>query len=124
VQPVLDRLCVSCHSSNSDNEKAGRFALTPEHSYQNLLSFSDKDLEKLAFERDVSVVGRCVASDSKLLALLTEPGGHEGVSLDADSFSRLVAWMDVYAQRLGSFSDDQERQLFALRRKLSPILDE
>ncbi len=124
MQPVLDKSCVSCHSSDSDNEKAGRFALTGEHSYLNLLSFADKDLEKLAFERDASVVGRCVAGDSKLLALLTEPGGHEGVHLDADSFSRLVTWMDVYAQRLGSFSADQERQLYALRRKLSPILAE
>ena len=124
VQPVLDKSCVSCHSSDSDNEKAGRFALTGEHSYQNLLSFADKDLEKLAFERDVSTVGRCVAGGSKLLALLTEPGGHEGVCLDAESFSRLVTWMDVYAQRLGSFSADQERQLHALRRELSPMLAE
>jgi hypothetical protein len=124
VQPVLDKSCVSCHRQGSDNEKAARFALTGEHSYKNLLSFADKDLEKLAFERDVSNVGRCVAGDSKLLALLTAQGGHEGVQLDDDSFNRLVTWMDVYAQKLGSFSEDQERQLYALRRKLSPMLAE
>lgn len=105
-------------------EKAARFALTSDHSYQNLLAFADKDLEKLAFERDVSVVGDCVAGDSKLLALLTEQGGHEGVHLDADSLNRLITWMDVYAQKLGSFSPDQERQLYALRLKLSPMLAE
>ena len=124
VQPVLDKSCVSCHSSGSDNEKAARFALTGEHSYKNLLTFADKDLEKLAFERDVSIVKRCVAADSKLLALFAEKDGHEGVHLDADSFNRLVTWMDVYAQKLGSFSEDQERQLYALRRKLSPMLAE
>jgi len=124
VQPVLDRLCVSCHAPDSGDEEAARFALTSEHSYENLISFADKDLEKLAFERDMSVVGRCVARDSKLLALLTEAGGHEGVRLDPDSFNRLITWMDVYAHELGSFSPDQERRLYALRRKMLPLLAE
>ncbi|MHC4074567.1 MAG: HzsA-related protein, partial [Planctomycetota bacterium] len=124
VQPVLDKSCVSCHKDDSGNEKAASFALTSDNSYQNLLEFADKDLEKLAFERDVSVVGDCVAGDSKLFALLTEQGGHEGVHLDADSLNRLITWMDVYAQKLGSFSADQERQLYALRLKLSPMLAE
>ncbi|MEA3226890.1 MAG: hypothetical protein U9Q07_13145 [Planctomycetota bacterium] len=51
-------------------------------------------------------------------------GCHEGVQLDAGSLNRLVTWMDVYAQKLGSFSPDQERRLYALRRKLSPIMTE
>jgi hypothetical protein len=124
VQPVLDELCVSCHRADGDNEEAARFALTIDESYRNLMLFADKDLEKLAFERDASVVGDCVAAESKLLALLTEEGGHEGVQLDADSFRRLVAWMDVYAQELGSFSHDQEQQLYALREKMLPLLTE
>lgn len=124
VQPVIDELCVSCHRPDGDDEKAARFALTIEHSYENLLSYADKDLEKLAFERDASVAGQCVAGNSRLLALLTEPQGHAGVQLDADSCERLVTWMDVYAQELGSFSADQERQLYALRERLSPILAE
>jgi hypothetical protein len=88
------------------------------------MSFADKDLEKLAFERDVSVVGHCVAAGSKLLGLLTKQGGHEGVRLDSDSFDRLVMWMDVYAQRLGYFSADQEQELLELRRKMSPLLND
>ena len=124
VQPVLDELCVSCHRPDGDNEKAARLALTTDQSYQNLMSFADKDLEKLAFERDASIVGDCVAAESKLLALLTAKGGHEGVQLDADSFDRLVTWMDVYAQELGSFSPEQEQQLYALRQKMLPLLTE
>jgi len=124
VQPVLDNLCVSCHKSDGDDEKAARFALTADQSYQNLMSFADKDLEKLAFERDYSIAGDCVAEESRLLALLTEEDGHEGVQLDADSFNRLVTWMDVYAQKLGSFSPEQERRLYALRRKMRPLLAE
>jgi len=124
VQPVLDRLCVSCHRTDSPDEKAAGFVLESGDSYESLMSFADKDLEKLAFERDRSDVGQCPAGRSKLLALLTQQGGHAGVRLDNDSFNRVVLWMDVYAQRQGSFSEDQERQLYALRRQLAPMLAE
>jgi len=44
--------------------------------------------------------------------------------LDADSRNRLVTWIDTYAQRLGSFSEQQERELLAYRRDLGPLLSE
>ena len=119
---MLDKLCVRCHKGGSDNEKAGRFDLTATNSYKNLLSYAQKDLEKLAFERDKSVVGQCPAGRSKLLAMLTEEQGHEGVRLDADSFNRLVTWMDVYAQRQGSFSERQEQNLREFRREMAAML--
>ena len=122
VQPVLDQSCVSCHRPDSSDRKAARFDLTAGKSYQNLISFAGKDLEKLAFERDVSVAGRCPARESKLLALLTKQGGHEGVHLERDSINRLVTWMDVYAQKLGSFSERQEQELIQLRRHVSQLL--
>jgi len=122
VQPVLDRLCISCHRPDSGDQEAARLDLTSENSYQNLISFAGKNLEKLAFERDASIVGECVAGKSKLLVLLTKQGGHKGVRLDSDSFERLVTWMDVYAQRLGSFSERQEEDLRELRRKVSSLL--
>lgn len=131
VQPVLDESCVSCHSPGSGrrgglghNEKAAAFDLTPASSYQSLLSFADKDLEKLAFEKDASIAGQCPASRSKLLELLTSPEGHQGARLEADSFNRLVTWMDVYAQRLGSFTEQQEEELCDLRRKMAFLLAE
>jgi hypothetical protein len=98
--------------------------LTAQNSYKNLVSFADSDLEKLAFERDVSAVGECPARKSKLLALLTDEGSHEGVRLDPDSLDRVVTWMDVYAQRLGSFSEHQEQRLRELRRRMSALLAE
>jgi hypothetical protein len=119
---VLDELCVSCHKIGSGNDKAGRFDLTARNAYKNLLLFADKDLEKLAFERDKSVVGQCPARRSKLLAMLTEEEGHEGVRLDPDSFNRLVTWMDVYAQRQGSFSELQEQNLRDFRREMAWLL--
>jgi len=122
VQPVLDRLCVECHRPEAKDPAAARFDLTPEKSYDSLMALGDGDLKELAFEKDQSLVGRCVAANSKLLALLTEGEGHEGVRLDADSFERLVTWMDLYAQRTGSFSEEQEEELRRFRQEFSHLL--
>ena len=124
VQPVLDKSCVSCHKSDSGDQQAARFDLTAENSYQSLMAFAEKDLEKLAFERDQSFVGQAPAAKSKLLALLTSPDGHQGVRLDDESFARLATWIDVYAQKLGSFSEQQERELRELRRNVAALLTE
>jgi len=124
VQPVLDKSCVLCHSAGSGDKHAAQFDLTVENSYQNLISFAEKDLEKLAFEKDVSIVGQSPAVQSKLLALLRHPDGHRGIHLDDDSFERLATWIDVYAQKLGSFSEQQEQELIDLRRKFRSILAE
>jgi len=122
VQPVLEKLCVRCHRPGSDDKKAARFNLTAARSYQNLLSFGGKDLHRLAFERDSSVPGECVARKSKLLAILMDRKGHQDVHLDPDSLDRLATWMDTYAHRQGHFSPAQEEQLRQLRQKLAGML--
>jgi hypothetical protein len=124
IQPVLDKSCISCHQPDSPNQIAARFDLSPAVSYENLLTFAEKDLEKLAFEKDRSIIGQCPASQSKLLDVLTNGKGHESLQLSVDDFNRLVTWMDVYAHRLGSFSQQQEQQLLDLRRKMTPLLAE
>jgi len=116
VQPVLDKHCVSCHAPRSANAKAVALDLTAAKAYDNLLTFADTDLKKLAFEKDRSAVGDCPARKSKLLAVLRSGEQHKDVHLDRDSLDRLVTWMDVYAQRQGYFSPEQEEQLRELRR--------
>ena len=122
VQPVLDRNCVSCHKPGSGNEKAARFDLTAAKSYGNLIGFGGKNLHQLAFEKDRSIVGDCPARKSKLWAMLKDESGHEGVRLDAESLNRLAVWMDLYAQRQGHFSDQQEQQLRDLRQQMGALL--
>ena len=56
--------------------------------------------------------------------MLTDKNGHEGVILDAYSIERLSTWIDVYAQRQGSFSEHQEQHLFAFRKQIATILAE
>ena len=124
VQPVLDQRCVSCHQSTSRVPEATAFDLTPPHAYDSLMNYADDDLRKLVFERDKSVVGDCPARKSKLLELLSHDDGHHDVHLEADDLARLVAWMDTYAQRLGSYSERQEEQLRSLRRDLNALLEE
>ena len=121
VQPVLDQSCVSCHRPDSQDRKAAKFDLTPVKAYDNLLAFGQNDLRKLAFERDRSYVGDCAARKSKLLALLKDEKNHAGVHVDSDSLNRLTTWMDLYAQRQGQFSPEQEQLLAKLRQKLAPL---
>jgi cytochrome c553 len=135
VQPVLDRSCVSCHRPGGDDEKAARLDLTPPRAYETLLSWAEKDLHALAFERDRSFVGDCAARKSKLLGLLRAgeggdapgneiPRGHEVVRLDGGALERFAVWMDLYAQRQGHFSAEQEEELRDLRRRLAALLEE
>ena len=140
VGPVLAKSCVSCHAGvaagadraapvgpgghagGSGDPRAARFDLTPSNAYRNLLGYAGDDLKRLVSERPHSTPGECPAARSKLLALLRQPGGHEGVRLDAQSLERLATWMDVYAQSQGSFSAAQETELEQLRRRWSSVL--
>jgi hypothetical protein len=124
VQPVLDRHCVECHRPGSQDAIAAKLDLTPAHSYATLLGFGGEDLKKQALERDRSVPRQAVAANTRLWQCLTQPDGHQGMKLSPDSLDRLATWMDTYAQRLGHFSDEQERQLQELRRSLSGVLAE
>ncbi len=119
---MLDKRCVECHRPGADDAKAAEFDLTVQKSYDALISYADKDLYNLAFERDRSLAGEMPARNSRLLALLRD--GHEGVRLDADDLDRLATWMDTYAQRIGHFSDEQEEALRQLRHDLAEMRTE
>ncbi len=119
VQPVLDRHCVSCHSPSGATATAAAIDLTADQAYATLLTVCDKDLQNRAFERDRSVPGECTARGSRLfahLAATVSTNGHGGVRLTAAEMERLVTWMDLYAQKAGHYSEEQERQIEAFRR--------
>ena len=120
VQPVLDRSCVSCHRPDSGVAEAAVLDLTPSRSYERLIEHAGGDLKKLAFERDRSFVGECVAQNSKIMAMLL--AGHHDVRLDAESLERLATWMDTYAHRQGHFSSEQEEELRRLRGEWAHLL--
>jgi len=127
VQPVLDRQCVSCHNPAATNDLAAGFDLTSEKAYDTLITYGQPSLKNQvweAYRRGYSVPGDSIAQRSALLALLDAPTGHYGVHLNADARERLLTWLDTYAQRIGHFSDEQERELIELRRACANLLIE
>ena len=44
------------------------------------------------------------------------------MKLDAEGLQRLIVWMDLYAQRQGSFSPEQEKELQQFRDQMAGML--
>ncbi|MCX7047168.1 MAG: discoidin domain-containing protein [Candidatus Sumerlaeota bacterium] len=125
VQPILDKNCVSCHKPGGREANAARFDLsTAAKSYDALINWSNKDLRLLTFERDRSIAGDCPARKSKLWAKIAEMERKGAFTLDAAARDRLSTWMDLYAQRQGHFSDEQERQLQDFKQRLAAMLED
>ena len=118
VQPVLDRLCVSCHSAAKPK---GGVALTGEpqghyttsyHAIVSRVRYSawdtSNDFRKNNCE-PLTQPGFFGARGSPLMKLLL--AGHEKVQLTAEDRERLVTWMDANALFYGTFdSAAQARQ--------------
>jgi hypothetical protein len=127
VQPVLDRQCVSCHHPQAADTVAAKIDLTPEKSYATLIGYGKPSVHEqvmAAYRRGFSVPGDGIGQRSALLALLDAPEKHYAVQLDEEARERLLTWLDTYAQRLGHFSDEQERELLELRRASASLLTE
>jgi len=123
VQPVLDQRCASCHQPGGADAAAARFDLTAGRSYDSLISWGKPSLAehvRQCYGAGRSVPGDCEAQRSAVLAKLQE--GHHGVKLEADDLTRLVTWMDTYAQTQGAFSPEQEAQLLKLRADAGGLL--
>ncbi len=136
VQPVLDRRCGTCHApapptpAREDVRKKarGKLDLSPAKAYDALVNYggrgSLREHVRARYNAGRSIPGECVADESALLAMFTGATPHQGVRLTGDDLDRLITWMDTYAQRLGSFSPEQEAELRALRRRWAPMLVE
>ena len=120
VQPVLERRCVECHKPDGE---CATFVLTADKSYESLVNYGSPSLRThvvTRFRQGRSTVGGCAAAANPILKLME--GGHYDVKLGPAEEDRLITWMDTYAQRLGSFSKEQEDQLIRLRQRMAGIL--
>ena len=120
--PVLAEHCVECHKPGTEGEK---FDLVPEKSYDSLVDFGKPSLRehvKARYGEGRSIAGACASAVSPLAKLLKE--GHYDVKLTGDDWMRLYTWMDTYAQRQGSFGDQQEATLRQLRVDMAPIVQD
>ncbi|MBI4604644.1 MAG: hypothetical protein HY721_22000 [Planctomycetes bacterium] len=110
VQPVLDRLCVSCHGAKDPQgglsltgEPQGHYtvsynALAPRVPFSQWTGGADF---REANSEPVSLPGRFGARASSLLRLLL--AGHYDVALDPGDLERLATWMDANALFYGTF---------------------
>ena len=127
VQPLLAAQCTQCHNPQGTNALAARFDLTPARAYNTLVAFGKPSLQDQVWDgyhRGTSTEGEGLARKSALLAWLDRPAGHYGVALSAEARDRLVTWMDTYAQRLGQFSEAQERALVEFRHACAGLVVE
>jgi hypothetical protein len=125
VQPVLDRLCVDCHRPGGREPEAARMDLSADRAYESLTGYGKPSLldqVMRGYREGKSPPGEGLARTSALLQLLDRPEGHHGVVLNADSRTRLITWLDVYAQRAGAFSPEQEQELERLFRAWQDLL--
>lgn len=125
VQPVLTARCLGCHNPAATNAVAAKMDLTPAKAYASLVAFGTPSLRDQVgegYRRGASIPGDGIAQKSALLALLDSSAGHYAVRLDPNSRERLLTWIDTYAQLLGHFSDEQERELLELRRDCVGVL--
>ena len=125
VQPVLDSQCVSCHAKGAADSQVAKLDLTPERSYDALVHYGKPSLDQQVhtiYRQGYSTPGQGGAQQSALLALLQSPSGHHGVCLDQDAVNRLTLWMDLYAQKQGMFSPQQEQQLMEFHESVADLL--
>lgn len=122
VGPVLENACVDCHGPQGNGKD---FDLTQDNAYRNLVNYGKPSLREHVLARysaGRSQAGHGAAHTSGLLELLRK--GHYQTQLSADDWTRLVTWMDTYAQRRGAFDAEQKMQLRDLRRRMAGILAE
>ena len=127
VQPVLDKHCTRCHKPGGEKKAIARLDLTAGKSYGALMKHGGgKALEhnvRTKYLAGRSAPGQTVALASSLPAMFLADKPHSGVRLGAGEIDRLMTWLDTYAQRLGSFSNEQEARLLELRRRWADMID-
>jgi len=125
VQPVVEAKCVRCHQPGAENAQAAKFDLTAARAYESLIHYgkpSLRDHVRQRYYEGRSLVNHGAAHTSALLAYVERDATHRTL-LDASARERFITWLDVYGQRLGSFSEEQERELAALRQSMAALFE-
>ncbi len=139
VQPVLDRHCAGCHHGQTDGSGQPAFDLRGLERITDYRSvYHDGGRDAGHFSTSYAQLHRFVrrpglesdyhllmpmefhASTTQLIQLLTQ--GHHGVELDAESWDRLITWIDLNAPFHGTWTEiagaDRVQPWAERRRKL------
>ncbi|MBW8016641.1 MAG: hypothetical protein FVQ82_10670 [Planctomycetes bacterium] len=124
VGGVIENNCKSCHNPKSKNIAAAKFDLTEQKAYETLVNYgkpSLKDKVNEKYKKGYSVEGDCMAMTSAVLKKINDKKIHPDLSLNAESTKRLIIWMDSYAQKAGSFSEIQEKELLEIKKRCQDL---
>lgn len=108
VQPVLDRYCIQCHGLNGKTERDLSLLGTGRNAYTALIPFTKTIGNKGSshgLEKNLSRPKDYYAHGGKLGPMLL--ANHNKVSLDPESFARVIDWLDVNAQCYGDYSHNR-----------------
>ncbi len=115
VQPVLDKYCIRCHNGDAKlpDLRGGGGGFSP--AYQNLHRF----VYRPGPESDYHILNpmEYYADNSELVQMLQQ--GHHDVRLDAQSWDRLITWVDFNVPYFGSWLEKLgPRPVFKRRQQL------
>lgn len=121
VFPVLKNTCVSCHTGKEKEKFA--FSDEPHKAWQQLTKAGKPSVAELVSHQYRSMPysnpGENIATKAALTRHLRELKKEKKIS-DTD-YRRLLLWMDLYGQYLGSFSDEQEKEQIELLKTMDVI---
>ena len=109
---------------------AAKFDLTEEKSYESLTLYPTSGGQNLfrhlqaITAKGKSTPNAGAAQTSLVLEKLRTAPQHSDLDLSRDDMARLTLWMDVYAQKLGHFSDEQEQEIIDLRDRYRDLIVE
>jgi hypothetical protein len=122
VQPVLDKYCISCHDGSPKSPPRPDL-----RGGGDGFSTAYKNLNRFVFrpgpESDYHVLNAMEyhADNSELVQLLQQ--GHHGVQLDAQSWDRLITWIDFNVPFFGSWLEKVGPRPVLKRRQELDIAD-
>ena len=115
VQPVLKNSCAACHTGGEKEPFA--FADDPKAAWKQLVNAGQPSVAALVKKHyndsTESIPGEGIAANAKLYKHVRRQW--ERGKMETGDFRRLVLWMDIYGQYLGTFNDWQEQELADLR---------
>ncbi len=116
VQPVLDAYCVRCHGGETEaapdfSRRPAIHPPAPHEAYANGTKFAPAYLELRRFVRSHTIEsdmhlltpGEFHADTTELVQNLRQ--GHHGVRLDAESWDRLITWIDLNTPAHGTWTE-------------------
>ena len=113
VQPVFDKHCVRCHDFG--RKGAGKVVLAGDLARSFNISYMElrrKNLVKVvgAGPPDVQMPYSWGSHASRIIKVLRE--GHNDLKLDAESFDRIVTWIDINAPYYPSYASAYPNNLY------------